>query len=498
MKSLFDQNEFKRRRAARKALSPEQSTAQPGTLTVSALAGMLDQALRRAMPAPVRVIGEVSGFRERTHWYFDLKDAEAVVGCVMFQSAAKRAGFTPANGQEVVVTGRVEFYAKQGRVSFIVEKIEQVGAGALELAYRKLCEEIRALGWFDPARKRPPPAFPRKIGVVTSRSAAALQDVLVTMKRRCAAVGVVLADVRVQGDGAAGEIAGAVRELSRRHRELGIDALIVTRGGGSMEDLWAFNERIVAQAIVECEIPVVAAIGHETDTTIAELVADERCATPTQAAMRLTPDCAALFRELDSAARRLEMVVGRALEEPRHRIEGGAGRLPGAAGHLQRRAEARLERAATRLERSRPQAVYDRLIARLREAGVRLHAGARRALELPDLDAVSLRMRRGATLAVRERAAHLDALDRQLRAVGPLSVLERGFSVTARADGRIVRAPGDVRAGDSLTTRVAEGSIESRVQGPPARARPAHPEAPTQSPSPAQLGLFGAGQEEPG
>jgi exodeoxyribonuclease VII large subunit len=185
--------------AQAKAVEQERRAAADSPLTVSQLAGRISVALAQGLPAKVRVIGEVSGFRERTHWYFDLKDAGAVVNCAMFATAARQARFTPRIGQEVVVTGRVEFYDKQGKMSLLIEKIEPVGAGALELAFRALCEELRGLGWFDPARKRAIPACPRLVAVVTSRSGAALQDVLDTMQRRCPSTGVALVDVRVQG-----------------------------------------------------------------------------------------------------------------------------------------------------------------------------------------------------------------------------------------------------------------------------------------------------------
>src|SRR4051812_20927226 len=159
----------------------------------------IDGALKSGIASPVRFVGEVSGFRDRTHWYFDLKDANAVVSCVMFQSGARRVGFTPSNGQQVVCRGLVEFYAKSGKVSVILDSMEPVGAGSLELAYRALCAELKGLGWFDVERKAPLPTFPRRIAVVTSKTGAALQDVLVTMKRRCPAVGVLVVDVRVQG-----------------------------------------------------------------------------------------------------------------------------------------------------------------------------------------------------------------------------------------------------------------------------------------------------------
>jgi exodeoxyribonuclease VII large subunit len=415
-------------------------------LTVSQLAGRIGAALASGFSGPVRVIGQVSGFRERTHWYFDLKDAGAVVNCVMFSAAARRLRFAPENGHEVVVTGRVEFYDKAGKVSLLAERIEPVGAGALELAFRAMCEEIRALGWFEAARKRPVPTAPRRIAVVTSRSGAALQDVLDTMRRRCAATDVLLVDVRVQGDGAADEVADALRWLGRNARRLAIEAILVTRGGGSAEDLWAFNERIVAEAIVQSPVPVVAAIGHETDTTIAELVADVRAATPTQAAMRLTPDRAALLEQLDSLGRRMRSVMARRLAVRRH-VDSLANHLRLAAtGRLRARAHA-LERLSGRLESFKPAAVLARRAAQLESIEQRLPAAMRQSL-------AQTRLR-------------LDAALRHLTVVGPKSVLGRGFSYTLREDGRLVRAPGDVEPGDKIRTVLADGEVLSVVDGAP-------------------------------
>ncbi|MCA9289351.1 MAG: exodeoxyribonuclease VII large subunit, partial [Phycisphaerales bacterium] len=311
--------------------SPSEPAAKPPVdrpMSVAALAGLIAGALE-TLPRPVRVAGEISGLRDRTHWYFDLKDADAVVSCVMFASAARKAGFVPENGQAVVAGGRVEFYAKGGKVSLICDRLEPVGAGALELAFRKLVGEIRALGWFDPERKRALPTFPRRIAVVTSRTGAALQDVLDTARRRCPAVDIAVVDVRVQGDRAAGEVAAAIEWLGRRHTHLGIDAILVTRGGGSMEDLWAFNEKPVAAAIVACPVPVVAAIGHETDVTIAELVADERAATPTQAAMRLIPDRAALGEQVEAVASALRGSIERQTAAAKRAEQQHAGELRG-------------------------------------------------------------------------------------------------------------------------------------------------------------------------
>jgi exodeoxyribonuclease VII large subunit len=481
------------------AASKKPAPASDAPMTVSQLTGRIGTALVAAFPASVRVIGEVSGFRERTHWYFDLKDAEAVVSCAMFASAAKKLRFTPKNGQEVIVKGRVDFYAKQGRVSFIAERIEPVGAGALELAYRALCEELRSLGWLAQDRKRPIPAFPRRVAVVTSRSAAALQDVLDTMRRRCPATIVQLVDVRVQGDGAAAEIAAAIRWLSRRGHELGVEAILVTRGGGSMEDLWAFNERVVAEAIVGSSIPVVAAIGHETDTTIAELVADLRCATPTQAAMRLTPDLSALLEQLDRLNSRLASVMATELDQSQHIASMSRHLRLAMQGRIQAVAT-RLERLSGRLERHRPTALHARRAEALHRVEARLDAAIRARLGLCDVAPLAERLTRAWAVANERTATHLAALQKQLAAVGPMSVLRRGFSYTLLEDGRLLKTPSDAAPGDRLLTRLADGEVSSIVEGnatppPPAPVTPAPQRPDRTKPRPAktapdQMDLF--------
>ncbi len=444
-----------------------------GTITVTQLAAMIDGALRDNLATGLRVAGEVSGFTNRTHWYFQLKDAGAVVGCVMFASAVRRAGFTPRNGQEVVATGRVEFYAPQGRTQFYVEKLEPVGVGALELEFRRLCEELRALGWFDVARKKALPFFPRRIAVVTSKGSAALQDVLDTLRRRAPCVEVGLVDVRVQGEGAAEAVAGAIDWLGRTYGPGGsrageIDAVLVTRGGGSMEDLWAFNERLVAEAIVGCPLPLVAAIGHETDTTIAELVADERAATPTQAAMRLSPDCGALTEQVTAFATRLSSALGRhvrhdrdrlraAARHPffmdpgvvvtarRERLEAATQRLTGAVDRRVRMARQRLLEESARLEKNRPAEVHARRSAALGRAEALLHAAW--------------------TAALRRRADRVEAIERALELVGPQAVLARGFSVTLRGDGSALRRAEQAIPGERITTVLADGKVRSVVEG---------------------------------
>lgn len=469
-----------------------------GVISVSALAGVLESAIRTGTPPTVRVLGEVSGFRERTHWYLDLKDANAAVACVVFASSARKLGFVPVDGQEVVATGRVDYYAKSGKVSLIATKLEPVGAGALDLAYQKLVEELRALGWFAEERKRPLPFFPRRIAVVTSRSSAALQDVLDTARRRCPAVDILTVDVRVQGDGAGAEIVSAINLLSRLHEQLGVDAVLLTRGGGSKEDLWCFNERAVAEAIVRSAVPVVAAIGHETDTTIAELVADLRAATPTQAAMRLIPDAAALNEQIDRQSSRLRTALRRHSAQARASLAACESRrifrqpselaapyraqLAASASQLAhliqsqvRARELRLERLTSRLERVRP----DRLAARLeRQRSARLAT-------------MTERFGRVVHARVDRSRLTLDAAERELGAVSPLAVLQRGYSVTLDEQGRAIRRVASIRPGQSIETRLADGSIRSVVNGQSPQSRPKPP--PTEG-EPDQMDLFDAGR----
>jgi len=473
----FDPDKTRAAQAA--AAQTSSASADPPAWSVSRLAAHIGDAIARGLPASVRVEGEISGHRERTHAYFDLKDDGAVVGCVMFASALKRAGVRLENGVSVVATGRVEFYAPSGRTTLIVDKVELRGQGALEARFRALCEELRALGWFDPARKRPLPTFPRRVAVVTSRTGAALQDVLDTARRRCPAVEFLILDARVQGAEAAGEVARAIDALGRARDRLGIDALLVTRGGGSMEDLWAFNERAVAEAIVRCPIPVVAAIGHETDTTIAELVADERCATPTQAAVRLVPDRGDLLRQTRSLSARLRLLTERAVAFERERCAAAGSRLHAGVRSAVSHARVRTLDALGRLERQRPAAAQARREARWANARQRLEAAVRRRVRQTDLDALESSLHRVASRRLRDAGRKAHALERELRAMGPFAVLERGYSWTEKPGGGLVRSAGDVRPGDRVVTRLSDGSFGSVVEGD----RASLPPAPTSRPS---------------
>ena len=429
--------------------SPEPARPVDRPMTVGELAGRIKRALADGLPRKVRVVGEVSNLSDRTHWFFSLKDDGAALRCVCFATNAKRVGFKMRDGMQVVVTGRVDFYDAQGSVQLYVDSIEPVGQGALELRLRQMIEELRGLGYFELEHKQALPAMPTRVAVVTSRSAAALQDVINTANQRWAGCRLYLYDVRVQGEQAAGEIAGALSRLSKHGKKLGIDAVILTRGGGSIEDLWAFNERIVADAVYKCKLPIVAAIGHETDTTVAELVADLRCATPTQAAMTLVPDRESLEHQVHQLGHRLGLTLRRRIEHAEHR-------LASASRHVLFRQPGRLVEAGSQ---------------RLKETARRLNTAMPRRLSL--------------------ESSHLDALVRQLNAVGPMNVLERGYSYTLGADGKLLRQAEDAKQGDRLTTVLADGRVGSVVdQGSP-NSPPPSPKRRRRAKSDAGPGLFG-------
>ncbi len=457
-------------------------------LSVSQVSELVKRAIADRLPTRLKVVGEISNFTERSHWYFSLKDENAVLSCVMWASAARKCGFRPAQGQQVVASGRFDYFPPQGRIQFYVESLQPVGRGALELRLRQLIDQLRAEGYFDEQRKRPLPAFPQRIAVVTSATGAALQDVIKTARQRWKGCSLLLADVRVQGAEAAPEIAAAIRRLSELKERLAIDAIILTRGGGSLEDLWAFNEKIVADAIFHSRIPIVAAIGHETDVTVAELAADLRCSTPTQAAMRLVPAAAEYGHLLGQMSHRLSLTLRRAMQDARHRLAAASRHplfaRPAESINLHRR---ELDGLARRLAASMRQTLSDwrRKLAdhagrlsqleprgRLKlarhqldslEHRLRAHAEQATAPRRRELDQLSARLERLQERLRQAAEQKLTALEKQLHAVGPRSVLRRGYSYTTRPDGKVVRSAVAVGPGDHLVLHFEDGRVHSEV-----------------------------------
>jgi exodeoxyribonuclease VII large subunit len=429
-------------------------------LSVSELNRLARQALESRFPL-LWVSGEVSNLRRPAsgHVYFALKDDSAQVDCVMFRNRAQLLPFRLQDGMHVEARALVTLYEARGGFQLNVEALRQAGIGALFAAFARLREKLEGEGLFAPERKLPLPRFPRRVGVVTSLQAAALRDILAALARRAPSLPVVIYPTLVQGDGAAASIAEAIAAAARRAE---CDVLIVARGGGSIEDLWAFNEEVVARAIDASPIPVITGIGHETDTTIADLVADCRAATPTAAAelasagyVEAQGDLLRLAAAMRSEARRhlqerMQRVdlLARRLRHPGERLA----RLRAETAHLATRLDAGLRR---RLGASA--ADLQRLAARLilRRPDLR---HARR-----DLGELHARLRAAASSMLLETGHRLDGLAASLAHLSPQAVLRRGYSLVRKADGSIVRSSAQLAEGDPLHLSFGEGAAEASV-----------------------------------
>ncbi|HVG76580.1 MAG TPA: exodeoxyribonuclease VII large subunit [Patescibacteria group bacterium] len=433
-------------------------------LTVSALSAQLSAVMEERFPA-VWVEGEVSNFKVygSGHAYFTLKDEGAQLRCVLFRTRARRVRFEPKDGLSVMAFGSVEVYAQRGEYQLVVELLEPRGLGALQLAFEQLKERLAAEGLFEARRKRPLPRFPRKIGIVTSPSGAALRDMLRIIGRRFGEVHIVLAPARVQGDGAAGEVAQGVRELNALG---GVDVIIVGRGGGSLEDLWAFNDEMLARTIAASKVPVISAVGHEVDFTIADFVADVRAATPSNAAELVVREKRAVAESVGDLTVRLQRAMRRALGAHRDRLERTLGRrVLTDPGRPLRDLARRLDDARVRLRQVE--------LATLGRAAHRF-ALAERGLRAANPVARTLRDRRALIdLQGRFTRALHRALDRsrhrlgsaagRLDSLSPLAVLGRGYSLTLTPAQRIVRSWRDVSAGDAVRVLLHDGSLDCRV-----------------------------------
>ncbi len=388
-------------------------------LTVSAMVAQIKGALAEAFPERVHVIGEVSGLKAHSsgHLYFRLKDAGAAVDAVMFRSAAGRLKFRPADGMEVVAEGRVDVYEARGQMQFYVERMTPKGAGALEVAFQQLREKLQREGLFDPAAKIAIPRYPRAIGVITSPTGAAVRDIRKILSTRWPAATVYLAPALVQGEGAADSIAAAIAMMDAAAQRLGIDTLIVGRGGGSLEDLWAFNEEAVARAIFACRTPIISGVGHEVDVTIADLVADLRAPTPTAAAEMATPDIVEVRRHVSQLSGRLQRAMADdvaaashalrsamrsvVFRDPLHRVRSMAQRLDelthrltGGLRHQLSQGRGRLESPARRLAALHPARLHERACSRIADLLGRLRwmLGARSKSDGDKLAAMSARL----------------------------------------------------------------------------------------------------------
>jgi len=409
----------------------------------------------------VWVAGEISNFTRAAsgHCYFNLKDSTAQVRCVYFRQKAQFAGFALKDGLAVEVRATASIYEARGEFQLNVETMRLAGIGALYERFERLKARLAAAGWFAPERKRPLPAFPRAVGIVTSVRAAALSDILTTLRRRWPAMPVILYPAAVQGEGAAAEIAQAIATANARAE---VDVLIVARGGGSIEDLWAFNEEIVARAVYESGIPVVSGVGHETDFTICDFTADARAPTPTGAATIAVPDRRAVQAAVAGFAQRWRRASGHALETRIQRIDTLARRLVHPAARLaqQRRDAAAL---AGRLDRAH----RNRLVAAanaMRDLGRRLAWRLRQPLpQAARLAPLRDAMQRKAATRLERSHAQIAALERGLAHLNPQAVLERGYAIVTTADGAIVDDAKRLAVGDDVALTLARGTAGARI-----------------------------------
>ncbi len=433
-------------------------------LSVSQLNRRAKQLLETHLPL-IWVEGEISNLARPSsgHWYFTLKDDNAQVRCAMFRGRNQQVRFQPQQGQQVLVRARVSLYENRGDYQLIAEHMEEAGHGALQRAFEALKEKLLQEGLFDEARKRPLPALPQHIGVITSGTGAAIRDILTVLQRRFPSIPVTLIPVPVQGKEAAPAI---VRALDLANRAELFDVLIVGRGGGSLEDLWPFNEEMVARAIAGSEVPVVSAVGHEVDFTIADFVADLRAPTPSAAAELVVPDASDWLTQFRGYAQRLTQLMqrrlraeqqhvqhlGKRLRHPGERLQQQSQRLDGLELRLNQVMRQRLTTARQRLDNLAARQKAQRPEPRLRQW--RLQVEQHRE-----------RLNRQMQQIIKQQRQRLGEAGRLLHSVSPLNTLERGYAIVHGEAGEVVRDAAQVKAGDRIRTRVAKGEILSRVEG---------------------------------
>ena len=452
-KSQWDFGELFPTEATRKVLSVSELTAQVRSLLEKQIGS-------------IWVTGEVTNLRAQSsgHMYFTLKDAVSQLSCVLFSREKVPHREMLADGQKVLLQGDVTVYEARGQYQLIVRAVELQGVGALQIAFEKLKQKLAAEGLFAPERKRPLPKYPQRIGLATSPTGAAIRDVLHVVRRRNPGLEIILAPCRVQGEGAAGEIAAAIRLLNEFSRSRGdetqisqrlltssptgmsLDLILVTRGGGSLEDLWAFNEEVVARAIFESAIPVVSAVGHEIDFTISDFVADVRAATPSAAAEIITEGVFASRQLVESLVRRMMQA------HPRKRLDESLQRLDDL--------QAGLSRCGRQGIRERLVACNN-LAARLRQVRPKQLLKQRREL----LKVNRRRLRELAHVRFKELKNSLASAESRLRLLGPEQVLSRGYSITMdAATGTVLREAKRVKVGQHLRTRLKNGEVLSRTE----------------------------------
>ena len=447
------------------ASEPASETLARDVYTPSRLNREARMLLERGLPA-LWIEGEISNLSRPSsgHWYFSLKDEAAQIRCAMFRQRNLLARFTPKDGMHVQARGRVSLYEARGDYQFILDYIEEAGEGALRRKFEVLKAKLAAEGLFNVENKRPLPKLPRRIGVITSPTGAALRDILHVLRRRFCTIPILIYPVQVQGAAAAPQIASAIRHACER---ADCDVLILARGGGSLEDLWAFNEEIVARSIHACTIPLISGVGHEVDFTIADFVADVRAPTPSGAAELVVPDCAEWSRALTLIERRLTGTLRRLLNERAQRF-----------AWLERRLAQRDPRAELRQHAQRTDELERRLVRAMRHCVANrrstvLHAAAQLRQHSPALRVTAamgrLAVARNALGAALNARLHgfkqrLGIAAGMLDAISPLATLDRGYAIVTDDNGHVVTTSTSIAAGQRIRARLAKGEIQARVE----------------------------------
>ncbi|MFH1228537.1 MAG: exodeoxyribonuclease VII large subunit [Planctomycetota bacterium] len=388
-------------------------------LTVTELTRKIKLSLENTF-GEVWVNGEVSNLRVPAsgHMYFSFKDETSQIRCVLFSSAARAIKFKIENGMELIIRGRVTVYEKSGDYQIIIDRAEPKGVGALQLALEQLKQKLAKEGLFDEAHKKPLPLLPERIGIVTSATGAAIQDIVTIIQRRFPRVALLICPVKVQGEGAREEIAQAIDNLNTRDD---VDVIIVGRGGGSIEDLWAFNEEIVARAIYRSRIPVISAVGHETDFTIADFVADKRAKTPSEAAEIAVPVADELDRALESYHRKFVTLLEHSLKMAKSYLDG-------------------------LVKRYAWQALIDKFLQYQQQ-----------------LDELSINIASAVKRMYEKTTNRLEQSTKQLDALSPTAILSRGYSITRLADGKLIKSVKQVSENDQINTQLKDGNITSKI-----------------------------------
>ncbi|MDP7006331.1 MAG: exodeoxyribonuclease VII large subunit [Phycisphaerales bacterium] len=428
------------------------STSEPPKpLSVSELSQKISDTLEGRI-GRVDVTGQINGPKLGNHWYFTLTDGDSKIDCVMWASAVSslRTGdlsdWMPEQGDKVVVRGRVGHYSKYGKTQIYVDRMKPVGEekGKLQIEFEKLVKELREKGWFNQEHKKPLPRYPRKIAVITSKTSAAVRDVIETSRQRWPYIELLIVNVPVQGDFAVPKIIEAIHRVDRCASKLEVDAIIVTRGGGSLEELWSFNDRGVVEAAFRCKTPLVSAIGHESDTSIIELVSDLRASTPTQAAMVLVPEADELSQMIEHLKVRLSSFIQRTIERTSSNLKQMQVTLGSKVATNLHSKNTRISSLSEQLVAKRPHSLLQKRQKRLLTLKSKLQTVV--------------------TKEMSRCSATIETLNKHLVAIGPTAVLKRGFTITRDKSGKLVRSCRDVKKGQQIQTVLADGTIESKVE----------------------------------